>query len=73
MSTTKIINAPTGAPGATGTAGTAGAIGAAGADGTTATLDLERRFRLLLKSYFLTFGQLPPGLESEIAIAISTN
>ena len=40
---------------------------------TATTLDLEKRFRLLLKNYFLTFGQVPIGLEDEISIALSTN
>lgn len=36
-------------------------------------MDLETRFRLLLRHYVLTFGLLPDGLENETAIALTTN
>ena len=33
--------------------------------------DLERRFRLLFRDYYLTFGRIPPGLEDELEQALN--
>lgn len=45
----------------------------AAADTTKDVADLERRFRLLLKQHFMLFNDVPPGLESEIPLALATD
>jgi hypothetical protein len=71
------INGSGGAVGAQGANGPQGATGSTGAQGAesieaeTSIADLERRQRLMLKHFILTFNQIPPGLEAEAQIALS--